>query len=761
MLTLVGFGVTLLFENALLGLFVDTNAMVESWPEWSQDLPIVLLAGGAAVAIAGVLSWLTATRHWRRLGTILAAAALAVVGGLLATEALGRLATSDVLALVIDDADDAERNLGLFLPVLIAVVTVGLPWIRRSMRPWVVGGTVAYGLSLVFFAVAPPIEIVVSVGVGILIGAGLGLALKTPNMEPDRADLARALTNAGLPIDRLERSAVDARGSTPWSAGTRDGGAIFVKVLGSGHRAADLLYRTYRWIRFRHAGDRRPFVSLRRAVEHEALAALHAGNRGISTPRFLAVADVGGDAILLAYEHVDGRSFDLVAPEQVSDEVLAQVWDHVGHLHEHGIAHRDLRCANLMLDTDGRAHIIDFGFAELSADADQRARDTAELLASTTVLVGQERAVRAAVRGAQPQALVAALPWLQPKAMSAASRAGLGGEQEFEELRDGLRTVLGTEGTEDVKIERVSGRTLLTLVSLGAAAYVLIPIIANSGDLVPTLREADWRWILAALLASVGTYVGATIGILGAVPTPLSRSVVFVSQFASSFTNRVTPAKVGGMATNVRALQKAGVPLATAVSAIGLNTLAGVMIHIPATVALGFIADREVSPISAPSPTAVGWVVVGFALLSVAVLAVPRGRELLTTSLVPALRSAGASIGQVARRPSRLAMLFGGSATVTAMYTIAMAASLAAFGSQLDLVTVAFVYLAGSAVAAAAPTPGGVGATEAALAAGYAVVGVPAQIALSAVLAFRLITFWLPILPGWLAFSWMQRHGRL
>ena len=64
-------------------------------------------------------------------------------------------------------------------------------------------------------------------------------------------------------------------------------------------------------------------------------------------------------------------------------------------------------------------------------------------------------------------------------------------------------------------------------------------------------------------------------------------------------------------------------------------------------------------------------------------------------------------------------------------------------------------------MASVAPTPGGVGATEAALAAGYSAVGVPPEIAISAVLLFRLLTFWLPILPGWVAFSWMQRTGRL
>jgi uncharacterized protein (TIRG00374 family) len=90
-----------------------------------------------------------------------------------------------------------------------------------------------------------------------------------------------------------------------------------------------------------------------------------------------------------------------------------------------------------------------------------------------------------------------------------------------------------------------------------------------------------------------------------------------------------------------------------------------------------------------------------------------------------------------------------------------MLASLQAFGVNLPVTTAALVYLTGSAVATAAPTPGGVGATEAALLAGYTAVGVDPGGAFAAVLLFRLATFWLPILPGWLALVSLQRRGDL
>ena len=63
------------------------------------------------------------------------------------------------------------------------------------------------------------------------------------------------------------------------------------------------------------------------------------------------------------------------------------------------------------------------------------------------------------------------------------------------------------------------------------------------------------------------------------------------------------------------------------------------------------------------------------------------------------------------------------------------------------------------ALAAAAPTPGGLGAIEAALVAGLTGVGMQPGPAVSAVLLYRLATYWLPVLPGWLCWRSLQHRG--
>ena len=127
--------------------------------------------------------------------------------------------------------------------------------------------------------------------------------------------------------------------------------------------------------------------------------------------------------------------------------------------------------------------------------------------------------------------------------------------------------------------------------------------------------------------------------------------------------------------------------------------------------------------------------------------------------LIPGARSAAGSLRQAAASPVKLGLLFGGSALITLAYIAGLAASVQAFGGGPGLVVIGAVYLAAAALAAAAPTPGGLGAIEAALVAGLTGVGMQPGPAVSAVLLYRLATYWLPVLPGWLCWRSLQHRG--
>ena len=197
----------------------------------------------------------------------------------------------------------------------------------------------------------------------------------------------------------LKAASVDARGSTPYFGAAADGTRYFVKALGDDQRSADLLFRIYRWVQRKDLGDERPFSSLRRAVEHEAFVALAARDLGMLTPRVRRLRHRRAERATCSPTRRSraGRSTGCRRSE-VTDEVLGQVWRHLG-APARASASPTATCASPTSSSaaDGRIWMIDFGFSEIAASDLLLANDVAELVASSSAVVGAERATAHAI----------------------------------------------------------------------------------------------------------------------------------------------------------------------------------------------------------------------------------------------------------------------------------------------------------------------------------------------------------------------------
>jgi uncharacterized membrane protein YbhN (UPF0104 family) len=234
------------------------------------------------------------------------------------------------------------------------------------------------------------------------------------------------------------------------------------------------------------------------------------------------------------------------------------------------------------------------------------------------------------------------------------------------------------------------------------------------------------------------------------------------AQLAAAFMNRLVPAGVGAMSVNVRYLEREGCSRSAAVAAVGLDSVAGFVIHAIALVTMTVLVGTSHQSFSVHGPDLPdNWplLVLSAALLSAAGVALGvarlrgRGREVA--------RRAVAQLAELAQDRRRAGRLLAASAGVTAAFGLALCAAVQAAGGGPSFVSVLAVYIGGSALAAAAPTPGGLGAVEASLIAGLTSAGQPAAGAVTAVLVFRLVTFWLPVLPGAVSFWALRRTGAL
>src|SRR6266576_3489706 len=93
----------------------------------------------------------------------------------------------------------------------------------------------------------------------------------------------------------------------------------------------------------------------------------------LSHPHILPIYAVKETEHVLYFvmKYVQGRALDTVIrdvgtlPIPMVQTILAQVGDALGYAHRHGVIHRDIKSANIMLDEDGRAVVTDFGIAKV------------------------------------------------------------------------------------------------------------------------------------------------------------------------------------------------------------------------------------------------------------------------------------------------------------------------------------------------------------------------------------------------------------
>jgi undecaprenyl-diphosphatase len=735
-------------EADVFRLLNDLPAVLE------KPLVAVMQAGSlGAVPTAGAVALMA--RRPRLARDLVAAGGSAYVLAKVAKAIVGRGRPGTLLDHVLFRGT-LETGLGFpsgHVAVAAALATAAGPHLGRPARRATWAAVAAVAVARMYVGAHLPVDVVGGAALGWLTGAVVHLLWGAPGRQPQVTAVLAALAQAGLRPTEVIRAGVDARGSTAFFAWAEAGRPLFVKAVGREQRDADVLFKAWRFLSYRHVEDETPFATPKQQVEHEAFVSLLAERAGVRTPRVVATVE-SNRTTLLVEERIAGHSLD--DDEDLAPAFLDDAWRLVARLRAARIAHRDLRLANILADADGRAWLIDFGFAEASASDRALAGDVAGLLASSALMVGADKAVASAVAVLGPQIVGEAVPLLQPLALSAATRAALGHRRGLlEEVRRAAAAAAGIEAPTLEPLTRVHPRTLLAVLGGGFAVHLLLPQVGEVGRAVDAARGARGGWLAAALLASAGTYLAAGISQLGAVAAPLAFGRTVAVQLASSFTNRLTPGNLGGLGVNLAYLERCGLAGSDAAAAVGLNSAAGLLVHVVAlAITVPLVGRAGLGEIKTPK----GWEII-VALVAVSVVAgvalwSPLGRR----RLVPPARAAARSLAATARRPARALRLFGGSAGVTTCYILALAASLRAFGADVSALKIAVVFLGGSAVASAAPTPGGLGAVEAALVAGLTAVGVASGPAVTGVLAYRLLTFWLPIIPAWLTFRALRRR---
>lgn len=752
-------------ESTIDGVEEDVVNGIARLPESIEQVGVATAQLFATLVPLFALVVILWHRRWRVLlhvwlGSFIAGAVTTPVIDLLGERGVVLRANTEEPSTSLIDADFPTTS---YLASAVGAVTVGAPYLPRRWRraAWF---WVFVLVTLRFLGRGqPPLDVLIAVSVGTIVGSLVLLVLGSPSAEPSPVNVLAGVRSIGLDPVRIGRLDTSTGGSVHYVATDDDAVRTFIKMRTPDDQDSDLLNRAYRSIRLRSSEVRRPYSTLKRRVEHEALALHTVNDGGVAAPQLIGLGVTPDGGVLLAEELIHGRSLSALSPAEFSDDLVAQVFEQVGLIHATRTAHHHLTLDNFIVDPAGRVRPLDFDDAELAADERALSRDVAELLVAVGAVAGPKRTVAAAIDAFGEEPVNRSLPLLQPLALS----SSLGREIRRQRgLLDALRAEIHDRtGVDDVPLEklaRIQPKTLIMIMAGALAFYSLLPQFGNLDDTVDAFGDAQWQWIPALLGAAAIYYVFATISFIGSVAQRMPIAPSARSQVASSFAQLVGPAGSGKMALAGRFLQRNGLTGPEASASVALNTMAGVATHL--TLMVGFFAwagGADIGGLSLPSIGTVLLVAVGALLLLGIAVAIPYTRQRLIMPVVSGLRTAAGYSGQVLKSPTRVAGLLVGSTCITLSYLIGAVFAVEAFGGGLSFAQIGAAYLGAAAIANIAPTPGGIGPLEAAMIAAFTGFGLDGGVAISAVLTFRLATFWLPILPGWITFLWMERRGEI
>ncbi|MBP5909626.1 lysylphosphatidylglycerol synthase transmembrane domain-containing protein [Streptomyces scabiei] len=304
---------------------------------------------------------------------------------------------------------------------------------------------------------------------------------------------------------------------------------------------------------------------------------------------------------------------------------------------------------------------------------------------------------------------------------------------------------------------RVPVRRILWPVPLVLVLVVALrhrSVLAEGFDRLATAR---WPWLTVALGATCLTWVAAAVTRQGALVERLPAGRLPATQFAAGAANHLLPTGLGASAVNLRFMTVCGVSLPRSSAALALYLLAESVARVGLLLALLLAFPRALRlgpllPDGTSTPLLVGAVVTASAAVAL-VLLVRR----LRTAVFRFVRTALGEARSIHARPVRVLALWGGSLAFPALQAGVLVAVGLALGLDVPVAHMALAYLAATVAVALVPTPGGLGSVEAALVVALVAAGGPVAMAAAVVLAFRIITVWLPLLPGALTLGALVR----
>lgn len=297
--------------------------------------------------------------------------------------------------------------------------------------------------------------------------------------------------------------------------------------------------------------------------------------------------------------------------------------------------------------------------------------------------------------------------------------------------------------------KRLSLRRLIQLIVLGLICYLVIAGFGGLTNSLAAMRTASVGLLLVALGLVVLSYAMAAFTYIFLSPRLLPFGPTFLIQISGGLVNRLLPGGLGGLGINGLYLHRRGDSVAAAAVIVTTNNFLGFVgnMLLLLTVSLTF----SFPPFSVHLPH-----VSNLLLLTICLFVLVGGIVAIrSVRLMSVMSNAGREMLRYLRslfgRPFMSLSALLSSCALTSLHSTALWLVIQATHTSVAWPIALVAISVGAFTGAAVPTPGGVGGAEAGIASLLIAFGMSSPQAVAAAVLYRGLTYWLPLIPGYVA----------
>lgn len=308
-----------------------------------------------------------------------------------------------------------------------------------------------------------------------------------------------------------------------------------------------------------------------------------------------------------------------------------------------------------------------------------------------------------------------------------------------------------------ISVFKKNKSSIIVVILIGFLLYLFLPDPATIKQSFEEIKDAKLDWVIVATVLFFLTIPLNAAQLRVVSDVKVKFWLTYKVQMAYLFIGKLLPSSISAFVINSFYLHRIGHTPAQTASVVAIKAvsssiaflilgLIAIILSLSNIETLNISSKIDLSGINFERLFLI-LVISGISLFWV-LLKIQKTRDFLNKTV----KSFWAQFASYRKRPWDVIFAITYSLILTTMQILTLLACAYALDLDVSYTQVFIIFTLGNTASMLVPTPGGVGAAEAGLYAGFTLMGFPASQSLAVVTLYRVITFWIPIIPGFVFF---------